>query len=527
MPDVVIVGAGASAVAAALELADHGVTPLILDVGVAPDHPARAATNLYDYKSHHDSFALTIGSRYQGLANLLGRVHVPVKLTTPNAEYVTRGARAWTPVDENHFCAIQSFAAGGLANAWGAGLYRFCASDCDGFPIGPADLDPFFDKLTAEIGISGEADDLAPFFGSADGLLPPLRLSPNIQSVYAAYRRKQKHLSPRFHLGRARIAALTQPFDHRAPLSYDNLEFWQEHPSLYSPRYTLEKLVASGRVQYRRHTLVHSFAEREDGIVVHAVDVQSGERIAIECRALLLAAGVINTTKIVLQSFSDFRTRLPLLENPAIQIPFVLPAAIGRALETTAFGLVQLNLIWESDTYDAVCQGSLMEITSPLRAEFFASLPYAARGNLALIRHLLPAMLVMQVYQPDRGERPSLLSLQENGRLRIDGQPSTFDLSKARPLFGFMRALGAWTSPSLVVQVPTGHAIHYAGTLPMTNNPGTYQCSVDGRLHPTRRVYVADSATFARLPAKNMSFGMMANAMRVAAGVAQHVRASA
>jgi choline dehydrogenase-like flavoprotein len=162
-----------------------------------------------------------------------------------------------------------------------------------------------------------------------------------------------------------------------------------------------------------------------------------------------------------------------------------------------------------------------------LRAEFFASLPYAARGNLALIRHLLPAMLVMQVYQPDRGERPSLLSLQENGRLRIDGQPSTFDLSKARPLFGFMRALGAWTSPSLVVQVPTGHAIHYAGTLPMTNNPGTYQCSVDGRLHPTRRVYVADSATFARLPAKNMSFGMMANAMRVAAGVAQHVRASA
>ena len=442
---------------------------------------------------------------------------MPVKLTTPNAEYVTQGASTWGPVDENGFSAIQSFAAGGLANAWGAGLYRFSPVDFDGFPIGPADLDPYFDKLTAEIGISGVDDDLSPFFGTADRLLPPIRLSRNIENVYATYRRKKKRLPAGFHLGRARIAALTEPFDRRPPIVHDNLEFWQEKPALYSPRYTLEKLIAAGRVRYRRGTLVQSFAEDETGVTVRALDVDSGARVTLACDTLLLAAGVINTAKIVLQSYGDFATRLPLLENPAIQIPFVLPGAIGRALDTTAFGLVQLNLVWESDTYEAVCQGSLMEITSPLRAEFFASLPYAARGNLALVRHLLPAMLVMQVYRPDTGERPSWLSLQANGRLRIDGQRTTFDLKKARPLVRFMRALGAWTAPSLVVQVPTGHAIHYAGSLPMTRNPGPYQCSVDGRLHPTRRVYVADSATFSKLPAKNMSFGMMANAMRVAA----------
>ena len=41
-----------------------------------------------------------------------------------------------------------------------------------------------------------------------------------------------------------------------------------------------------------------------------------------------------------------------------------------------------------------------------------------------------------------------------------------------------------------------------------------------GRLHGAARVYVADSASFSNLSAKNMSLGMMANAMRIAAEAA-------
>jgi len=55
----------------------------------------------------------------------------------------------------------------------------------------------------------------------------------------------------------------------------------------------------------------------------------------------------------------------------------------------------------------------------------------------------------------------------------------------------------------------------------MRAEPAAYQCDPDGRLHGTRRVFIADSASFPTLPAKNMSFGMMANAMRIAAAAAQ------
>jgi choline dehydrogenase-like flavoprotein len=162
-------------------------------------------------------------------------------------------------------------------------------------------------------------------------------------------------------------------------------------------------------------------------------------------------------------------------------------------------------------------QGSLLELTAPLRSEFFSRFPLSARANLALIRHLLPAMLMLQLYFPAWVHTPSQLSLLADGRLRIEGQPFPAEPARLAPLLAALRSLGLWTHPALIQQPITGHAIHYAGTLPMKAAPGPYQCHRSGRLHGTERVYVADSAGFSNLPAKNMSLGMMANAMRIAA----------
>lgn len=160
-------------------------------------------------------------------------------------------------------------------------------------------------------------------------------------------------------------------------------------------------------------------------------------------------------------------------------------------------------------------QGSIMEITAPGRAEFFSSFPYSARGNLSLIRHMLPGMIVMQLFFPGDAQPPARLSLRPDGTLRIVGQRNDLDLGKLSPLLRFMRRLGAYTSRSLVKRVPTGHAVHYTSPLPMKHQPGRYECYPSGKLHGTNNIYVVDSAGFTRLPAKNMSFGMMANAMRI------------
>jgi choline dehydrogenase-like flavoprotein len=524
---VMIVGAGAAAAAAALQLSRMGIVPLMLDVGrtqASGARTARAEGNLYEWRRTHDSFDLHIGRDFAGVHDILTGQAGVAKLNAPNSRYVVQGDRELSPIVAEHFDPIQSFALGGLGNAWGAGLYRFVDADLAGFPITATDLDSYADLLTQEIGIGGADDDLTPYFGSTAGLLPPLRLSRNAAQIHAAYTRKRDPLAAKgIRLGRPRVAGLSIPHDGRPACDYSNTEFWQDQPYLYTPAMTVRKLISAGQIDYRPGFLVESYEERPPGtagasgaVTVRAREEATGRRVEFEGDVLLLAAGAIGTSKIVLRSRGDTATRLRLLENPAVQIPFVIPSAIGRKMDTHAFGLTQLNLVWEPTPYGGPGQGSILELTSPMRAEFFGRFPLSARANLALVRTMLPAMLVMQLFFPARVQGPAALSLQPDGRLRIEGRPNAIDLAVLGPLLGPLRSLGLWTHPILIYKPETGHAIHYAGTLPMAESPGRYECHATGQLTGTTRVYVADSAAFSDLPAKNMSFGMMANAMRVA-----------
>ena len=516
--EVIIVGSGAAGTAAALQLTCRGIKPLILDVGITrPGNQPKVEGNLYGFRKLHDSFQLQIGNGFQNLLNVLARRDLPAKLITPNACFVTQSAQEMTPLDEEDFSAIQSFAKGGLANAWGAGLYRFTEEDLHGFPFQQKDLQQYYTDLTREIGVCGVEDDLAPFFGSADDLLPPLKLAYNSSKLYHNYlHRRDKLHNAGFYLGRPRLGVLTEPRNGRPAFEYNNLEFWQELPAIYTPLTTLEALILVGKVDYIPAIHVDCWSAIDKGIRVDGVRVGSDEVVSFTGKRLVLAAGAINTAKIVLTTRNDYHTCLTLLENPALQIPFVLPASAGRKLEVDAFGLVQLNMIWRSEEFGCTLQGSLMEITSPMRAEFFNRFPLSARANLSLIKYLLPSMILMQLYFPTSAQPSARLWLQENGRLRIQGQANQLDIRRLARLWRIFGRLNAWTHPRLVVRVPTGHAIHYAGTLPMKERPKEYECDPRGKLGGEAHVYVADSAVFTALPAKNMSFTMMANAMRIA-----------
>lgn len=533
MAEILIVGSGASGTAAALALVEMGLRPVILDVGNTPDGAiARVGENLYDYRTHSDSFALQIGDHYSGVRDVVEGTTNIAKLNAPNMGFVIREAGRYSPLDQTGFAAIQSFALGGLANAWGAGLYRFVDRDLDGFPFGAAALDPYADRLTREIGIAGTADDLAPHFGSTADLLPPLHLSHNAELLMDRYARK----SAAFHdhgirLGRPRIGALAEPYAGRPACDYNNLEFWQDAAWLYTPPLTLNRLIAAGLVDYRPGLLARRFEETPGGVVVHAVEVATGAPVTAGGEALLLAAGAIGSARLALQSTGDTGTVLPLLENPAVQIPWVLPGSVGRPLDRTAFGLVQLNLVWESAAYGLTLQGSIMELTSPMRAEFFGRFPLSARANLELVRAMLPAMLLMQLYFPASAIPPASLALRADSasltgyRIAVNGSPGEIEMGKLGALLGKLRGLGLWTANFLIYRPEQGHAIHYAGTLPMRESPGTYECDPAGRLAGSQRVYVADSAGFSSLPAKNMGLGMMCNAMRVAEQAARHASA--
>ena len=77
------------------------------------------------------------------------------------------------------------------------------------------------------------------------------------------------------------------------------------------------------------------------------------------------------------------------------------------------------------------------------------------------------------------------------------------------------RASNVRTSPSATGVAGYAASVHYGGTFPMTQSDKELTVEPCCRLRGTRSVYLADGSVFPHLPAKGLTFTMMANANRI------------
>src|SRR5579863_8921049 len=291
--DAIVVGSGPGAAFAAKGL--KGKRILVLDVGFDAPPPALQG-NIYTLRRESpDLFPELIGEDFQSLRNLHERP-ISLKLKSPRMKYIVKGWPELTPIVSETFEGVLSLSKGGLANAWGAGVYRFTDQDLRGFPISAEDLRPFYDEITSQIGVSGVNDDLAPYFGKDDGLLPPLRMSDFFEELYAGYRRARSAFEQqRVFVGRPRLAVRSEAY------RYNNLEFFESRdPAVYTPSYTIDELRSSGAIAYLDGRLVLRYEEQSDRVLIYARNMNDGKEEMHCARKLCLGAGAINTARIVL-----------------------------------------------------------------------------------------------------------------------------------------------------------------------------------------------------------------------------------
>jgi len=510
--DVIIVGSGPAGAAAALQLAEK-TKPLVLDVGITGVHKA----------SDQSYVTETLGTELEGLSHITGQYLTP-KLRSPLFRYVTGRWRELSPIRSQNFRGELSLAMGGFANAWGSGLYEFNDEDLRGFPIRPADLQPYYKRLTEHIGISGGdklfGDPLVP-----DGsLLPPAPLSGPSKILYQRSRDPRAGVSldrKGIHIGRQRLGILTRPHRGRAQYVFDGRDFFRpSKESIYHPGYTIRELQQCNKIDFKTGLLVKRFEELAEGIVVHALELETGAEVAFSTRALFIGTGAINTARIVLESFQEYTVKLPLLENPVSFVPFIDLFALGSTLDRSSFTGAQLAVIFDGTQHPDRVQGSFYNLSGVLESDFFLDFPFSTRGNRYCLANIVGAMGVLQLFYSDAPGPAGHLSLAPDGNLNVHCEQRRYGAVE-RLLIKSFRALGFWSFPFLVRYGEPGGSFHYAGTLPMSHRETMKGLATDpmGRLQRTRMVFAIDASTFPLLPAKNLSLTIMANAMRIAAQV--------
>ena len=533
--DLIIVGSGPSSAQAAKAAVERGLSVAMVDVGFedtafgqsVPDRPFDELR-----RTDPDQARYFLGDTHAIDRHRKNRVGSQL---TPPREFLKWGVDELLPYESSSFFPMMTLALGGLGAGWGAGTLTFEDFELKEAGLSRQELEPYYREVASDIGISGALDeDTAPMVLNIPNVQAPLEFDSNAQSIFTTYQRNRARFHRRgFFLGHSPSAILTEPLARngldRLPNSYRDMDFYSDHQrSVYRPRFTVEELTGHPKFSYRKGLLALKFAETPDRVSLLCEDVETGQSVTVEGRALAIGAGAINSARIVLSSLEAFDTRIPLLSNPYNYIACVNLRMLGHPASDRRHSMSQLTGVQTvpGQTPPDRTILSIYSYRSLLIFRLAREMPCPTFLGVQLARLLQTSFTIVGVHQADRHTPGKWLEL----RKRADGREMLaggYDFSPAeetecrRNLRRVLSNLWALRClPVSVLSPAPGSSIHYAGTLPASDDPRVpLRCGRNGKLNGTERVYVIDSSSWTFLPAKGPTFTQMANARRIVAGM--------
>lgn len=503
--DVIIVGSGAGGGTLARKLAPSGKRILILERG---DWLPREPENW-------DAGAVFVDNRY-----------VPKE--------------TWLDGDGKPFQPGIHYAVGGATKFYGAALYRLRREDFgeirhhDGispaWPIAYDDLEPYYQAAEEAYEVHGNRGE-DPTEPSASGPYPYAALAhePRIQQLHDDLERAGYHpfhspngvrlLPETPEQSRCIRCATCDGFPCLVQAKSD-AEMMGVRPALEHPNVTLVTGARADRV------LTDASGTRVTGVEV----TKDGETIVYQGDVVVLAAGAVNTARLLLASATDQHPNG--LANGSDQVGrnylfhrSTAVLAISKEPNPTRFQkTLGLNDFYFGSKDFAFPLGNIQMVGKSSAPMF--------RGEKPLETRLAPTFSLDEVAKhsvdfwlstEDLPRPENRVTLQQDGTIRLSWTPTNTE--PAQRLYHQLKSMLAHLGMHpdhllprtgyLKNEIPIGGVAHQAGTARMGADAASSVLDTDCKAHELDNLYVADTSVFPSIGAVNPALTAMAIALRV------------
>jgi choline dehydrogenase-like flavoprotein len=412
----------------------------------------------------------------------------------------------------------EAIAPGGLSNHWSCAVPRFSEDDFnDGvrageqysWPIRYSDVAPWYDQVEPLLCIAG-TDASTPQL-PAGRIAVRRRLGADWDGVISAAEQQGRSIAP-------------------MPYAYGGTSFLTPSGTSFN---AFTRLVApavrSGALAFRGDTRVArlEWSARERRVVaVIGVD-RAGRETRIPCRAVIVAAGAINSAEILLASSSpDFPHGLGnehgvlgryLHDHPLGKLVIDLgrPVSVHRPSYITRPGLERSSPLLAAAFMQWMGTATLARSVLAGQPGRASEIGFTVFGSMTPSRDDYVAL--------DPGAPPGAPRAKLSLSLRHPPEIRSL-LERARVDLLAMLEQAGWAPRERVWKIESpGASVHYGGTCRMHATPRYGVVDGWSRMHGVPNVAVADSAVFTTTPEKNPVLTAMALAARAGDRLAQEV----
>lgn len=528
MYDFIIVGSGCTGAMAAQTLVESGKKILMVDVGfsdtqykgIIPDE-----TFLDIRKNESKQYRYILGKDLEGISWYTNGKGDQI---TPPRKFMFKNAENLVPTQSSTFLATESLAYGGLGNGWGIGCWEWSDIELTKAGLKPKEIIPAYQVIADRIGISGTKDSASEYtVRNLHGIDPSPHADSLHSTIYKRYKKREDKLNKLgFHMGRTPLALITKDRGERKGYTYDELGFYDDSKeSAYRPWITVNKLKEYSNFTYIGNKLVTEFNEKGDVVQVTCIDVDTKKPEILTAKKLVLSAGTFGSARIVLRSSKSKDAKLPILCNPYSYMSFMNPLLLGSGAEERKLEFANLSLFLDnSGDNSEVSMASMYGYQSLMLFRVARQSPLSIKDTRSFLQYMTPSLSILGVHHPDHQTKNKYMHLVSDSTSPTgDSLKIHYELTKAESEENKKRDAKYIKAMIQLGMVPIknysprhGAGLHYAGSLPYSEMKQEHHLDSGGRLYGYKNVYVSDGSGFTFLPAKGLTFTLMANSHRIA-----------